>query len=111
MSKKSGFIGASLFFISLAVGFSVYLTHLYYSLHYGFSSSNSLCAISQFFNCSSTSLSTFSSLFGVPTALWGLLAYLFYGFLLGKFLFISRFNPDSSLKSSAAPSLWHWLQG
>ncbi|MEY4615508.1 MAG: hypothetical protein RJB66_468 [Pseudomonadota bacterium] len=55
---------------ALAVHF--YLTKHFHELHLGLSSGSAACNINKTFNCDAVSASNFSSLGGIPIALWGL---------------------------------------
>jgi len=66
------------------IGFfdSIYLAVSHYR-NYTDLGYQSFCAISQTFNCDTVSQSPYSILFGVPLAIWGILGYGFFIFLLG----------------------------
>lgn len=74
--EKSSFNQKIIFFVMAALMtiFSIYLTSHFFDLKYptGFTG-GSLCNINSFFNCDTTSLSTFGSIAGVPIALFGIL--------------------------------------
>ncbi|MEK6555784.1 MAG: vitamin K epoxide reductase family protein, partial [Bdellovibrionota bacterium] len=55
----------------IAVGLHAYLTLHYYDLNYGSTSGESVCNVSEKFNCDSVSMSQYSTLLGAPLALWG----------------------------------------
>ena len=66
------------------IGFfdSIYLAVSHYR-NYTDIGYQSFCAISQAFNCDTVSQSPYSILFGVPLAVWGVMGYGFFLFLLG----------------------------
>lgn len=74
--EKSSLNQKIIFFVMalLMTIFSIYLTSHYFDLKYptGFEG-GSLCNINSFFNCDTTSLSTFGNIAGVPIALFGIL--------------------------------------
>lgn len=80
-------IRIALLSLLVAVAAHVYLSFHYYPLHLGFAEGEAICSFSEKFNCDSVSASRFSSLLGVPMAVWGastnlvlLLMLLVYGF-------------------------------
>lgn len=62
----------------LAIAIHGYLLKSHYDLRYGEVTGHLLCDISAKFSCSATSASSWSEFFGVPMALWGMLANLAY---------------------------------
>ncbi len=65
------------FYLALFASFATLATHFYLSKHYfelnlGLSSGSAVCNINNTFNCDTVSASKFSTLFGIPMALWGL---------------------------------------
>ncbi len=72
----------------IAVGLHAYLTLHYYDLNYGSTSGESVCNVSEKFNCDSVSMSQYSTLLGAPLALWGaatniILLVLLVGWMIG----------------------------
>lgn len=63
-----------------AIATHIYLYQHHLQLRYGRPDGNSLCDISGTLNCNAAAASSYSELFGVPMAMWGLLANL--GFLI-----------------------------
>jgi protein-disulfide isomerase/uncharacterized membrane protein len=68
-----------LFFLLLVLGLLTlldhgYLTYEYYNLHSGMAEGSSICNISSKFNCDAVAASSYSSLAGIPVALYGFLA-------------------------------------
>ncbi len=65
------------FYLALVAGFAALATHFYLSRHYfelhlGLSSGSAVCNINKTFNCDTVAASKFSTLFGIPIAIWGL---------------------------------------
>ncbi|HRK08815.1 MAG TPA: vitamin K epoxide reductase family protein [Pseudobdellovibrionaceae bacterium] len=67
-----------------AVGFHAYLLNLHYSVHFNSSVGPAICDLNSTWNCSTTAASVYSELFGVPMALWGLIANASVIFLVGS---------------------------
>ncbi len=61
-----------LFLTSLAVLLHTYLAVHTYPLKLGFGSEESLCKISEHFDCQAVSASSFGSVFNIPLSVWGL---------------------------------------
>jgi protein-disulfide isomerase/uncharacterized membrane protein len=61
----------ALLFILAAIGVHVYLTLHFYGLTFGTMAGESICNLNAKFNCDTVTASSFSSLAGVPIALWG----------------------------------------
>jgi protein-disulfide isomerase/uncharacterized membrane protein len=64
-------------YLALFSGFAALATHFYLSKHYfelhlGLSSGAAICNLNNTFNCDAVSASKFSTLFGMPIAIWGL---------------------------------------
>jgi protein-disulfide isomerase/uncharacterized membrane protein len=72
---------------AVAIGFHIYLTKTHYDLNYSNVAGQSLCNINSFLNCDAVSASPYSSLFGLPLALWGAATNL----LLAIFVLIQAF--------------------
>ena len=73
--------------VAVAIGLHFYLTNHYYELSMGVSSSDSVCNVSESFNCDTTSASKFATLLGIPIAAWGaatngILLILIFGWML-----------------------------
>lgn len=73
MKNKKNLWIALLSFVAVVV--HAYLSKHFYGLKYG-SPAESLCNLSASFNCDTTTASSFSNLFGVPIALFGVMANL-----------------------------------
>lgn len=84
----------------ISVGIHIYLTLHYYDVKFGLSGGDSICNINEVLNCDAVSASKFSTLLGVPLALWGAVtnAVLLY------FLTVTRLNlvqdPDRASRYS-----------
>lgn len=91
MNKK---INALLVSLALTAATFVYLTYHHYGLIFGFAQA-SLCQISQTINCDSAALSSYSELFGIPIALFGLAFSLvmFFVFLFIKLEWLDTEKP------------------
>jgi protein-disulfide isomerase/uncharacterized membrane protein len=81
-------IKLSLLFTLIAVGIHLYLTKHYYGLNFGFADGDSICNLNAMFDCDTVTASSFSSLFGIPMALWGavtngILAIMLLGSVIG----------------------------
>lgn len=72
----------SLLFALIAVGLHVYLAFHFYGFNYGISSGDSLCNLSSQFNCDTVTASRYSSVMGVPVALFGMTANLVLSVML-----------------------------
>ncbi len=51
----------------------LYLSSHYYALKFGYASAQSLCNVSEKFNCDAASASAYSALFGIPLSVWGMI--------------------------------------
>lgn len=74
--------------VLVSIGLHAYLTFHHYDLNYGAPSGDSVCNINATFNCDAVAVSQYSSLFGIPIALWGavtngILAILMLGWMIG----------------------------
>lgn len=68
---------------ALSIALHLYLALHHYPLSLGFSTGPSLCSINQTFDCDAVSASAFSSFFGIPLAVWGMVTNFFiFGLLL-----------------------------
>lgn len=76
-TQKKGLV-LSLFFTLVAMGLHYYLSQKFYGLKFGIASGSSVCNVSAFLNCDAVSISKYSSLFGFPLALWGLITNLIF---------------------------------
>ncbi len=105
------------FYFALFIGCATLATHFYLALHYfelnlGLSSGSAICNINSTFNCDTVAASKYSSIAGVPMALWGLTTQLIlfiwtliFGFglskdeaLIGRFSFyLSLFVASTSI--------------
>lgn len=55
-----------------AAGIHYYLTQQHIQIKYGFGEGSSVCNISDFFNCNTSIVSSYSEIFGIPLAIFGL---------------------------------------
>jgi protein-disulfide isomerase/uncharacterized membrane protein len=74
-SKKNYYYVAALFSI-IAISLLYYLAEQHWALKLGSAATQSACNINDTFNCDAVSASRFSSLFGVPIALWGAMSFI-----------------------------------
>lgn len=81
-------LSLSLIVSLVAIGVHVYLAKHFYGLKFGALSDNSLCNISDVFNCDTASASSYASLFKIPIAIWGAVT----NFALLVLVAVSRFN-------------------
>ena len=75
-TPKRAFLWAAGLSTALAVLNHGYLLREHYQLHFGESSGQGLCNVSETFNCAAVSASSYAQFLGVPMALWGLLVNL-----------------------------------
>jgi protein-disulfide isomerase/uncharacterized membrane protein len=61
----------ALLLVLVAIGFHVYLSLHYYSIHFGQYLGDSICNVGSAFNCDSVSTSSFAQFLGIPMAVWG----------------------------------------
>lgn len=87
-SSKNRFLLISIFSTLVAIGIHAYLTQQHYGLKFGAIEGQSLCNINKVLNCDAVSASSYSALFGIPMALWGV----FTNVVLLYFLLVTRFN-------------------
>ncbi len=103
--KKTGssktFILISLIATLIAVGVHTYLTQHYYGLKFGTIAGQSLCNVNEVLNCDAVSASKYSSLFGIPMAIWGL----FTNLILLYFIAVVRFNLVADTKKTTRYAL------
>lgn len=84
----------ALFGCLVSILIHLYLTSHYYPLKYGFAAGNSICNLDGKFDCDAVSASGFSSLFGIPLSVWGLVTNLvLFGLILISWLEWSE-NPE-----------------
>lgn len=72
----------------LATGIHLYLTIHFYEVKFGLGEGGSVCNINEVLNCDAVTASRFSSLLGLPLAIWGASTNI----VLLFFLFITRTN-------------------
>lgn len=87
-ASKSKYLLVAMIATLIAVGVHIYLTLHYYDIKFGLSAGDSMCNINEVLNCDAVTASKFSSLLGVPVALWGVMTNL----VLLYFLAVTRFN-------------------
>ncbi|KYG63837.1 fused vitamin K epoxide reductase/thioredoxin [Bdellovibrio bacteriovorus] len=87
-NAKNSFLLVALISTLLALGVFGYLSTHYYELKFGAPTEGSMCNINDVMNCDAVAASSFSALFGIPMALWGLATNL----VLLYFLLVTRFN-------------------
>lgn len=85
-----------------AIGLHGYLAAQHYGLKFGASTGESFCNVSDKFNCDAVAASIYSTLMGVPMAIWGAMANL----ILLFFLVITRLEWTEDPKASGRMSLW-----
>lgn len=85
-----------------AVGTHAYLAKQHYALKFGLGAGASLCNINATFNCDAVAASSWSSLFGIPLAVWGMMANL----VLFVLLTITRLGWTDDRENAARYSLW-----
>jgi protein-disulfide isomerase/uncharacterized membrane protein len=66
----------------LSISNFIYLSLHHYELRMGVSGGQSVCNISQTFNCDTAAASTFSTFLSIPVAVWGLIGQIFLALLL-----------------------------
>lgn len=81
MKINNKFLKYSFIFTILSIAVHTYLTQHYFALKMGQLDGTSLCNINAVFNCDTVSASPYSSLFGIPMALWGAISHLILLFL------------------------------
>jgi protein-disulfide isomerase/uncharacterized membrane protein len=91
--------------IAVAIGFHLYLAEHYYDLSFGQISEQSSCNINSKFNCDAVSASSFSSLLGVPIALWGAITNLVF-FSIALLWFLGWSNDLARIRTFTL-----WLSG
>lgn len=86
--RKNKFLILAMIATLIAIGVHGYLTLHYYGLKFGTSGGDSFCNINDVFNCDAVAASSFSTVFGVPLALWGAVTNL----VLFYFLAVTKMN-------------------
>lgn len=81
--KKKNYLYLALFSTLIAIGLHFYLTQQHYGLKFGTQSGPSVCNLSATFNCDAVALSNYSSLLGIPMALYGFTANLVLFLFIG----------------------------
>ena len=87
-NAKNSFLLIALISTLLSLGVFGYLSTHYYELKFGAPTASSMCNISDVMNCDAVAASSYSALFGIPMALWGLATNL----ILLYCLLVTRFN-------------------
>lgn len=86
--RKNKFLILAILATLIAIGVHGYLTLHYYGLKFGLNAGDSFCNINDAFNCDAVAASSFSTVFGVPLALWGAATNL----VLLYFLAVTKMN-------------------
>jgi len=76
MNKNKLLINLALLFTLISIALHIYLTKHFFDVRFLGLSGPSICNISEYFNCDAVAASRFSSLFGIPIALWGVITNL-----------------------------------
>jgi protein-disulfide isomerase/uncharacterized membrane protein len=71
IEKRKKFLAAAAVFTFAAILVHAYLAYRHYLLHMGAASEASICNLNATFNCDAVAASQYSSLMGIPLALWG----------------------------------------
>lgn len=87
-TNKNKFLLLAMIATLVAVGLHIYLTQHFYGIKFGTATGESFCNINAVLNCDAVTASKFSSLFGVPIALWGA----FTNLVLLYFIAVTRWN-------------------
>ncbi|MFS4460019.1 vitamin K epoxide reductase family protein [Bdellovibrio sp. HCB2-146] len=85
---KNKFLLLALLTTLAAIGVHLYLTQHFYALKFGTQEGPSVCNVSETMNCDVVTASSYSALFGIPIALWGMATNL----VLLYFLAVTRWN-------------------
>lgn len=88
-----------------ACGFHLYLLVQHYKMKFGMAAAQSVCNISEAFNCDAVNMSSYSVFIGAPIALWGLIANLLLALLFFRF-FLDSSAPHSTQRFAL---LWSGL--
>lgn len=72
MTPRRRFLLIAMIAVLIGMGFHAYLTYRHNLLHFGAAGEASICNVNQTFNCDAVAASKYSSLFGIPMALFGL---------------------------------------
>lgn len=83
---------AALIILSFCI--HAFLSKEFYDVHYGFGSSSSFCKINETFNCEAVAASSYSSVFGIPLSVFGLIVHL----VLLLFLLLFKFDEKNQNK-------------
>ena len=92
-----------------AVGVHAYLALKYFQLKFGMAPGLSACNINATFNCDATTASSFSSLFGVPVALFGVSSHLILALMVLVAFFEFADRPEKYHRSSFLLSILNFL--
>lgn len=99
-NKNKIFILGAVVSALISAGIHTYLAYKYFLLKFGLSTGMSSCNINAVFNCDATTASSYSSLFGIPIALFGLSSHLILVFLLLIAYFGMADRPEKYHRSS-----------
>lgn len=95
-------ITVALLLTLIAVGLHMYLANKHYALKFGTGGGPSMCNINEKLNCDAVAASSYSSLFGVPIAVFGAAA----NFILALFLLIFRLGWTETREAVGRYSAW-----
>ncbi len=83
-----------------AIGLHSYLAWNYYPLKFARSAGESLCNINATFNCDAVAASSFSSLLGIPMALWGAITNIVFLIILLIYALKLTDNKEKTLRNA-----------
>ncbi|MBX2986547.1 MAG: thioredoxin domain-containing protein [Bdellovibrionaceae bacterium] len=101
-NSRKRFLMLALIFTLIAVGLHFYLAQQHYGLKFGGATGPSVCNINSQFNCDAVAASSYSTVFGVPVAVFGAVANLVLAFLL----LVSWLGWTEDREAAARHSLW-----
>ncbi|MEQ1664838.1 MAG: vitamin K epoxide reductase family protein [Bdellovibrionales bacterium] len=78
----------------ITIGLHTYLTFHYYDLNFGIHSGTSICNLNSTFNCDTSTASSYSSLLGIPLALWGAVTNIILTIILGIWILGWTLDPN-----------------
>jgi protein-disulfide isomerase/uncharacterized membrane protein len=91
--SKNIFILVALAFVIIATALHAYLASQHYDLKFGMSEGSSLCDFNAQFSCAAVAASEYSSLLGIPIAVFGIWLNLVLGVFLLAWLFTGSETP------------------
>ncbi len=95
--KKQIPLNLAIIFTLIAVGVHAYLASHFYDLKLGTGTGSSFCNVNSYINCDAVTASKYSSVFGVPIAMFGV----FTNLIAALFFIYSRFNLTSNSEKTA----------